>query len=218
MVAARKTFDLAVGPLIRTMLLELSESEHILFLLMHHIVFDGWSEGLLLSELRHLYDGMAKPSQREISNNQKSHVPELPIQYKDFSLWQQQCLSSTALAEQLSYWRQHLGTHSSALELLTDYPRSGTRTFRAGSESLILPQSLTQSLKQLSQEAGVTLFMTLLATFQILLHRYTGQEKIDVGVPVAGRNRLETESLLGVFMNTLVLQTDFSTSIRFGRC
>lgn len=211
MVAARKTFDLAVGPLIRTMLLELSESEHILFLLMHHIVFDGWSEGLLLSELRHLYDGMAKPSQRETLTNQKSQIPELPIQYKDFSLWQQQCLSSTALVKQLSYWRQHLGTHSSALELLTDYPRSGTRTFRAGSESLILPQSLTQSLKQLSQEAGVTLFMTLLATFQILLHRYTGQEKIAVGVPVAGRNRLETESLLGVFMNTLVLQTDFST-------
>ena len=202
-VEAQKTFNLAVGPLIRTMLLELSASEHILCLFMHHIVFDGWSEGLLLSELRNLYDA--------IETSQTPNISKLPIQYKDFTLWQQKRLNETALVKQLGYWQQRLGKQSSVLELLTDYPRSGTRTFRAGYESLLLPKSLTDSLKQLAQQTGSTLFMVLLATFQILLYRYTDQEKISVGVPVAGRNRIETEPLIGVFMNTLVLQGDFYT-------
>ena len=207
MVESQKTFDLATGPLIKATLLQLSEFEHILFLLMHHIVFDGWSEGLLLSELRNIYGAIA--------TGQEPDLPELSIQYKDFTLWQKKRLNEATLVKQLSYWQKQLDNHSSTLELLTDYSRSDTRTFRAGYESLILSESLTQSLKQLSRQVGVTLFMTLLATFQVLLYRHTDQEKIAVGVPVAGRNRIETESLVGVFMNTLVLQTDFAADLTF---
>jgi len=121
---AQKTFDLAVGPLMRPVLFQLSEAKHILFLFMHHIVFDGWSEGLLLSELRNLYDAM--------DTSQEPNLPELPIQYKDFTLWQEKRLRETALVQQLSYWQQRLDKLSPVLDLLTDYPRSDTRTFRAG--------------------------------------------------------------------------------------
>ncbi|MBE9031360.1 amino acid adenylation domain-containing protein [filamentous cyanobacterium LEGE 11480] len=206
-VEAQKPFDLATGPLIRGMLLLLSESDHILLLLMHHIVFDGWSEGLLLQELRSLYGAIA--------TNQDPILPELPIQYKDFSWWQQKRLKTALLEKQLSYWQQQLGRHATMLELTPDSPRSAARTFRAQSQVLLLPQPLTQTLKQLSQREGVTLFMTLLTALQILLNRYTGQEQIAVGVPVAGRNRVETEALIGVFMNTLVLQSDLSGNPTF---
>jgi len=204
---AQKNFDLAVGPLIRAVLLQLSETDHILLLLMHHIIFDGWSEGILLGELKSLYGA--------ISSNQPANLPALPIQYKDFSCWQQKRLDEPFLSEQLSYWQRQLADDLSVLELPTDYPRSSKRTFKAQYVSLLLSESLTESLKCVSQRAGVTLFMTLLAALQTLLYRYTDQERIAVGVPVAGRNWPETEALIGVFMNTLVLQSDVSGNPRF---
>jgi amino acid adenylation domain-containing protein len=205
--AAQQPFDLASGPLIQASLLQLSESDHILLLCMHHIVFDGWSETLLLKELDHLYCAIA--------THQTPDLPQLPIQYQDFACWQKQRLQGSFLAEQLQYWQQQLGEPRSILELPADYPRSTVRTFQAQYVSIRLPASLTQSLKSLSQQAGVTLFMTLLAAFQTLLHRYTEQEKLAVGVPVAGRNRTEIEALIGVFMNTLVLQSDLSGNPSF---
>jgi non-ribosomal peptide synthetase component F len=205
--AAQEPFDLAIGPLIRAVLLQLSASDHILVLLMHHIVFDGWSETLLLKELDSLYCAIA--------THQIPDLPELPIQYQDFACWQQQRLQGAVLDEHLKYWQQQLGEHRSILELPADYPRSTVRTFQAQSVSLRLPESFTQSLQSLSQQAGATLFMTLLAAFQTLLYRYTEQEKLAVGVPVAGRNRTEIEALIGVFMNTLVLQSDLSGNPTF---
>jgi amino acid adenylation domain-containing protein len=204
---ARKTFDLAEGPLIRTVLMQLSESDHVLLLLMHHIIFDGWSEGILLGELKRLYGATLI--------NQPANLPELPIQYKDFTCWQQKRLDEPFLSEQMSYWRRQLADNLSVLELPTDYPRSNKRTLQARYQSLLLPESLTESLKCLSQQAGATLFMALLASLQTLLYRYTDQERIAVGVPVAGRNRPETETLIGVFMNTLVLQSDLSGNPTF---
>lgn len=204
---AQKNFNLAAGPLIQAVLLQLSESDHILLLLMHHIIFDGWSEGILLEELKSLYNAN--------STSQPENLPELPIQYKDFACWQQKRLDKPFLAEQLSYWRQQIAGDLPVFELPTDYPRSNKLTFRARYVSLRLPESLTRSIKGLSQQSGATLFMTLLTSFQVLLYRYTDQERLTVGVPVAGRNRPETEALIGVFMNTLVLQGDLSGNPTF---
>jgi len=204
---AQKNFNLAAGPLIQAVLLQLSESDHILLLLMHHIIFDGWSEGILLEELKSLYNAN--------STSQPENLPELPIQYKDFACWQQKRLDEPFLAEQLSYWRQQIAGDLPVFELPTDYPRSNKLTFRARYVSLRLPESLTRSIKGLSQQSGATLFMTLLTSFQVLLYRYTDQERLTVGVPVAGRNRPETEALIGVFMNTLVLQGDLSGNPTF---
>ena len=204
---AQKNFNLAAGPLIQAVLLQLSESDHILLLLMHHIIFDGWSEGILLEELKSLYNAN--------STSQPENLPELPIQYKDFACWQQKRLDEPFLAEQLSYWRQQMAGDLPVFELPTDYPRSNKLTFRARYVSLRLPESLTRSIKGLSQQSGATLFMTLLTSFQVLLYRYTDQERLTVGVPVAGRNRPETEALIGVFMNTLVLQGDLSGNPTF---
>ena len=198
---ARRPFNLAKGPLLRVTLLRLADEEHVGLLTMHHIVSDGWSTGILIREMAVLYEAF--------SGKRASPLPELPIQYADFAHWQREWLQGEVLETQLTYWkRQLLG--ASPLELPTDRPRPAVQTFRGSLQSLLLPTNMGEGLKALSREHGVTLFMTLLAAFNILLQRYTAQDDLIVGTPIANRNRLETEGLIGFFVNTLVIRTDLS--------
>jgi amino acid adenylation domain-containing protein len=199
---AHRPFDLAQGPLFRATLVQLAAEDYILLLNMHHIISDGWSMRVFLQELAALYAAFAigKPSP----------LPELPIQYADFAVWQRQWLQGEVLERQLSYWKQQLGGSPPMLELPTDRLRSAVQTYRGARQSLLLPKPLSDALRALSQRQGVTLFMTLLAAFQTLLHRHTGQDDLWVGAPIAGRTRTEIEGLIGFFVNTLVLRTDLS--------
>ena len=199
--AAHICFDLATGPLIAVTLVRLSEVEHILLLTCHHIIFDGWSMGILLQDLAAIYDAFAKGN--------PSPLPELSIQYADFAAWQQQQLSPDRLQPHLNYWKQQLSGNLPILELPADYPRPPIRTYQGAKHTLVLPQSLSADLQALSQRENVTLFMLLLAAFQTLLYRYTGEEDILIGCPIAGRDRIETEPLIGIFVNTLVIRTQF---------
>jgi amino acid adenylation domain-containing protein len=198
---ARRPFDLERGPLFRTKLLRLGEQEHVLLVTMHHIVSDGWSMGVLWRELGALYEAFFE--------GKPSPLAELPIQYADYALWQREWLRGEVLEEQLGYWRRQL-TDVPALELPTDRPRPAVQTHRGARQSFTLPESLTQALKDLSRREGTTLFMTLLAAFQVLLARHSGQDEFAVGTPIAGRKRAETEGLIGFFINTLVMRTDLS--------
>jgi len=203
---ARLPFDLARGPLLRVTLLRLAEEEHVGLLTMHHIVSDGWSTGILIREMAVLYEA--------ISCGRFSLLPELPIQYADFAHWQRQWLQGEVLETQLTYWkRQLLG--APLLELPTDHPRPAVQSFRGSHQSLLLPKQVGEGLRALSRQEGITLFMTLLAAFQILLHRYTDQDDLIVGTPIANRNRLEIEGLIGFFVNTLVMRTDLSGNPTF---
>ncbi|HEU4508037.1 MAG TPA: amino acid adenylation domain-containing protein [Pyrinomonadaceae bacterium] len=204
---SQRSFDLAAGPLLRASVLRLSEQEHVLLCTMHHIISDGWSMEVLTRDLTTLYQVYSK--------GEASPLPELPIQYADYAHWQREWLQGEVLETQLSYWKQQLAGVPTALELPTDYPRPAVQTFRGAHQLLTLSPELTTSLKALTQREGVTLFMTLLATFQTLLSRYSGQDGFAIGTPIAGRNRAETESLVGFFVNTLVLRTDLSGSPTF---
>ena len=204
---AQQRFDLTQGSLLRTTLLQLGEEEHVLLLTIHHIVFDEWSMGVLLRELATLYEAF--------SNGKRSPLVELSIQYADFAVWQRQWLSGEVLKAQLTYWKQQLSGKLPVLQIPTARPRPATQTFRGTRQSLVLPKTLTEELKALSQREGVTLFMTLLAAFQTLLSRYTGQNDILVGTPIANRNRVETKDLIGFFPNTLVLRTNLSGNPTF---
>src|ERR1700730_15829107 len=199
---AARPFDLANGPVIRTSLLRLDDGEHVLLLTTHHIVSDAWSTGTLFRELGALYNAFASGG--------ASPLPPLAIQYADFAEWQRNWLQGEVLEEQLGYWRKQLDGASGILELPTDHPRPAVPTARGARKSLSLSQSLSEQLAELSKHQGVTLFMTLLAAFQTLLHRYTDDVDIVVGSPIAGRNRGETEELIGFFINTLALRTDLS--------
>ncbi|MCP2731317.1 amino acid adenylation domain-containing protein, partial [Symplocastrum sp. BBK-W-15] len=202
-------FNLSEGSLLRVKYFRLSEQEHLLLLTFHHIIFDGWSMGVLLSELASIYEAFSK--------EQKSPLPELTIQYQDFAHWQRQWLTDEVLETQINYWKQQLAGVPPLLELQTHRSRPAIPTFRGDLYELVLPQSLSQSLKALSQEEGVTLFMTLLASFSILLHRYSNQEDIVIGTPVAGRNRVETEQLIGVLINTLLIRIYIANNPSFRR-
>ena len=197
-----RPFDLAQGPLLRMTLLRVSKDDHILLLVVHHIVFDAWSVGVLFRELGLLYEAF--------SAGKPSPLPELPIQYADFALWQRNYLQGAPLEINLAYWRQQLGGRLPVLQLPTDRPRPAIRTYLGARHSLVFPKALIEALKALSRREEVTLFMTLLAAFTLLLSRHTGQEDILVEAPIAGRNRAETEALIGFFVNTLVLRTDLS--------
>jgi amino acid adenylation domain-containing protein len=209
---AQRPFDLSKGPLLRVTLLQLDEDEYILLLILHHIVSDGWSMGVLIREIAALYTA--------ISNEQPSPLPPLPLQYADFAYWQRQWLQGgggtheSPLQTQLAYWRQQLDDIS-ILNLPTDRPRPAVQTYRGATQLLQLPKSLSEQLETLSQQEGVTLFMTLLAAFQTLLYRYTQQEDIAVGSPIANRNRSKIEGLIGFFVNSLVLRTDLSGNPTF---
>jgi amino acid adenylation domain-containing protein len=199
---AQQPFDLELGPLLRTSLLQLSEEEYILLLTMHHIVSDGWSIGVLAQELATIYEALSAGNQPQL--------PELPVQYADFAIWQRNWLCGEVLQTQLAYWKQQLEGAPPLLELPADRPRPPIQTSEGATQSLLLSQELTAALKNLSQREDVTLFMTLLAAFKALLYRYTGRTDLLVGSPIANRNRAEIEGLIGVFVNTLVLRTDVS--------
>ena len=205
--AIQQPFDLSHSPLIRASLLRLRTEEHLLLLAIHHIIADGWSMGVLMQELSTLYTAFlaGKPSP----------LPALPIQYPDYALWQREQYQSAVFEEQLTYWRQQLQGSPPILELRTDWPRPPVQTFRGAQTSLLLSSELYEQLKTLSHQQETTLFMTLLAAFKVLLLRYTGQEDIVVGTPVAGRNRSEFENLIGFFLNFLVLRTNLSGNLRF---
>lgn len=199
---AKRPFDLTQGPLLRATLLRQDKKEHVLLLVTHHIMFDGWSANVLIREIAALYEAF--------STGSSSPLPKLPIQYADFAHWQRQFIAGKVVETQLSYWQQQLDGSPPVLGLPTDHPRPPVQTFRGATQSLVCRKSLSESLKDLSRQEGVTLFMTLLAAFQTLLHRHTGQQDIIVGSPIAGRNWVETEGLIGAFINTLVLRTDLS--------
>jgi len=203
----RKPFDLAHGPMLRVKLLRLDDHEHVLLLTMHHIVSDEWSKAVFIREVATLYEAYR--------NGLESPLPELKVQYADFAVWQRDWLQGEGLAKQFAYWRKQLGGMLPALELPADRPRPAEQTYRGAEVSLRLTPELSAGLKELSRREGVTLFMTLLAVFQTLLHRYGGQPEIVVGSPIAGRNYAQTEELIGFFVNTLALRTDLSGAPTF---
>ncbi|HZI20311.1 MAG TPA: non-ribosomal peptide synthase/polyketide synthase [Pyrinomonadaceae bacterium] len=199
-------FDLTRAPLVRARLLRLGEREHVLLLTLHHIVGDGWSLDLLVSEVSQLYAALAE--------GRPSPLAELPIQYADYAAWQREWLTGEVLEGQLAYWRERL-TGLGPLELPTDRPRPARQSFRGAAAARALDPELGAALKELSRRQGATLFMTLLAGWQALLSRYTAQTDIAVGTPVAGRLRPELEGLIGLFINTLVVRTDLSADPSF---
>ncbi|MEW5860347.1 MAG: amino acid adenylation domain-containing protein [Cyanobacteriota bacterium] len=203
---AQTPFDLAQPPLLRAKLLHLTAEESMLLLTLHHIVADGWSVKVFIRELTALYEAF--------STGKPSPLAELPIQYVDYVDWQQRWFSDERLEIHLNYWKQQLGGVP-VLELPTDRARSPIQTFRGAQQKLVLPKALTEAIKMLGQQEGVTLFMTLLAAFQTLLYRYSGQEDILVGSPIANRDRAELESLIGCFVNTLVLRTNLAGNPSF---
>jgi amino acid adenylation domain-containing protein len=200
----RRPFDLEKGPLIRAGLLRSSADEYTLVVTLHHIICDRWSMGALIREVGLLYQSFV--------SGDRSPLPELPVQYADYAYWQRQWMCGEELESQLSYWKRRLAGAPPALELPTDRPRPPARKLRGARLSAALGPELSRELENLSRERGVTLFMTLLAAFQTLLHRYTGQTDIVIGSPVAGRTMAEVEGLIGFFVNTLVLRADLSAN------
>ncbi|NEO77384.1 amino acid adenylation domain-containing protein [Moorena sp. SIO4G3] len=192
-------FNLEVDPPIRAQLFKLGTTEHILQITLHHIASDGWSVTVLPKELSAIYTATLQ--------EEPSPLPELPIQYADFAVWQRNYLQGETLSSQLNYWKQKL-LDLPKLQLPTDHPRPAVQTFNGAGIPIKIPATLTSKVKQLTQKQGTTLFMTLLAVFKVLLSRYSGQESIAVGTPIANRNRSEIEGLIGFFVNSLVMYTD----------
>lgn len=199
----RRPFDLSEGPLIRSLLVRVNEQEHILLVTMHHIVTDGWSVGIFQRELSCLY--------KAFTAAEPVALPDLPIQYPDYSSWQRRWFAGQLYESQLSYWKKQFETLPSVLELPTDHQRpnvQASRAFRSSRHTVVLSKQITADLKVLSQKQGATLFMTLLTAYEILCFRYTGEEDIVVGTPIAGRQMPETENLIGLFINTLPMRTN----------
>ncbi|MFP2933504.1 condensation domain-containing protein, partial [Pyxidicoccus sp. 3LG] len=195
----RRPFDLAHGPLVRAMLVRVADDDHVFLLAMHHIVTDGWSMGVLIRELVTLYGAL--------SVGNAPPLEALPLQYADYAAWQREYLQGDVLQKQLGWWRDQLKGAPTGLELPTDRPRPAAQSLRGSSLPVRLPKALSESLKALAQKEGATPFMLLLTAFQALLSRYSGQEDVVVGTPVAGRTRAETEGVVGLFVNTLALRT-----------
>lgn len=202
----QRPFDLHSGPVIRSTLIDIAENEAVLIITIHHIVSDGWSLGVLFNELHQLYSAFSTGAELELSG--------LQIQYVDYSVWQRRSFVSGLLQQQASYWREKLEGFAQ-LELPTDFNRPQAQTFEGGHVSRRLPQDLVVSIKQLSEASGATLFMTMLAAFNVLLNRYCRQDDIVIGTPIANRNRVEVEDLIGFFVNMLVLRTDLSAATNF---
>ncbi|MEA5516078.1 amino acid adenylation domain-containing protein, partial [Nodularia sp. UHCC 0506] len=202
---AQQPFDLSQPPLLRTTLLRLDDAEYLLLFTIHHIISDAWSAGVLIQEITAIYTAFAQ--------GKPSPLESLPIQYADFAIWQRQWLQGETLTTQLSYWKQQLVPPPPVLQLPADRPKTAIATAKGARYSFSLPPSAR--LKTLSQENGATLFMTLLASFQTLLHYYTQENDIAVGCPIANRDRAEVQGLIGFFVNTLVLRTDFSSNHSF---
>jgi hypothetical protein len=199
---AREPFDLARGPLLRIQAVRLGPEDHIVMLTMHHIISDGWSMRVLIRELVLLYNAYV--------NEQPSPLQDLPLQYADFALKQRARLQGDALEEHLTYWRQHLEGLPPLLKLPNDKPRPQAQRFLGATQSVALPEELTEPLRSVGRRAGTTLVTTLCACLKVLLAHWSGQDDIVVGTPVAGRQELETEGLIGFFVNTLVIRTRIS--------
>ncbi len=204
---AKQPFDLARGPLLRLHLLRLGAQEHLLLLVIHHSIFDGWSIDVFFRELETLYQAAL--------TQQPAVLPDLPIQYADFAAWQRDWLQGSVLADQLSYWKTRLAEAPSVLELPTDHPRPPVASTHGARCVFSLPQPLSTALKAMSQQESVSLFTVLTAAFQTLLSRYSGQEDILLGTVSADRGQAETEHLIGFLVNTLVLRTDLSGNPTF---
>ena len=200
-------FDLERGPLLRVQALQLNSMRYLLVLNMHHIISDGWSISVFVRELVTTY--------RAFQTGGVPQLPSLQIQYADYAYWQRQWLQGKALEEQLAYWQNQLQEPLPQLELPTDHPRPITQSFAGAQQRMCLTPQLTQNLYQLSQQEGVSLFMTLLAAFQVLLARYSGQTDVIVGTPIANRTQIQTEHLIGCFINTVALRVDLSISPTF---
>jgi len=199
---AKKPFNIASGPMLRSTLIQVDDEKHLLVINAHHIAIDGWSLGIVYDELAQLYAAFLE--------NKPSPLPELPVQYVDYTLWQRELLEGEVLQKQLDYWQKCFESRPPVMELPTDRPRPAVQSHQGTVIRRVLPSALYESLKQLSRQEGVTPFMSLLAAFQILLLRYTGQPDLVVGVGVANRGRQELESLVGFFVNTLALRADLS--------
>jgi amino acid adenylation domain-containing protein len=204
---SQQGFDLSQAPLLRAKLLHLSDSNWVLLLSTHHIISDAWSMGIFIQELATFYQAFC--------TGKPSALPELSVQYADFASWQRQWLQGEVLETQLAYWKKQLGGNLSVLNLPTDRPRSAVQTFRGAVHKFTIPKAIAEEMTLLSQREKATLFMTLLAAFKTLLYRYTGQEDILVGSPIANRNRREIEELIGLFANTLVFRTNLSSNPTF---
>ncbi len=196
----QRSFDPLHGPLVRARLLHLQEHEHVLLLAIHHLVFDGWSQDILLHELSHYYNAAL--------NRQPASLPALPLQYADFAIWQREWLQGAGPETQLLYWREQLRDAPALLELPTDYPRPAIQSSTGTEHLFTLSPTLTEQLKSISEREGVTLFITLIAAFAVLLARYSGQNDLVIGTPIANRTHSEIEGLIGLFINTLVLRID----------
>jgi hypothetical protein len=199
---AREAFDLERGPLLRAHLLRLSSEEHVAVVVMHHIVSDDWSITVLIREVGALYAAFV--------HGRPSPLPDLPVQYADYALWQRGWLQGEVLDKQVGYWKQQLTGAPAALDLPTDRPRPAVQSFRGASCAFDLSKDLTRALFDLARGEGATLFMVMVAAFQLLLSRWSGQSDVVVGTPVAGRTHRETEGLIGFFVNMLALRTDLS--------
>ncbi|WP_438040319.1 amino acid adenylation domain-containing protein [Sorangium sp. So ce128] len=204
---ARQPFDLTGGPLLRIALVRLREREHLLLVVLHHIVSDGWSMNVLVGEVTELYAADAE--------GRAAALPPLPIQYADYARWQRGWLTGAVLDQQLAYFRQRLGTEPPVLRLPTDRPRPAARSYRGARHNFALPRELSAALSALARGQGVTSFMLLLAAFQALVARRSGQTDLCIGTPIAGRTRVEIEGLIGLFANTLVLRADLGGDPRF---
>ncbi len=204
---SQRPFNLSSDLMLRGCLLQLADNEYVLLLVMHHIASDGWSIGVLWNELETLYKAFIEEKAEQL--------PALSIQYADYAVWQRNWLSGEVLEKQLNYWKEQLADANPVLELPTDRPRPAVQTYRGASKDIAVSRRLTEDIKALCRQEGVTLYMLLLATFQVLLYRYTRQEDIIVGSPIAGRNREEIEGLIGFFVNTLVFRTDLAGNPSF---
>jgi amino acid adenylation domain-containing protein len=204
---AGRAFDLGSGPVLRASLAVLGEAEHVLVVCVHHIAFDGWSQGVFWRELSVCYGAYCE--------GREAGLPGLAVQYADYACWQRGWLEGEVLAAQALAWKEALAGYPQVLELPTDRPRPVRQTHRGGVETVVLPVAVQEALQALARREGVTVFMVLLGAFQALLHRYTGQAQLLVGTPVAGRQHEALEGLIGFFVNTLVMKADFSDEPSF---
>jgi len=206
---ALRPFSLEQGPLLRVTVLRLEEQEHVLLIAMHHIISDGWSMGVLMRDLSAMYVAGVE--------GHRAELPVLPIQYADYAVWQREWLQGERLEEQVKYWKEQLGGTSGVLELPSDQVRPAVQSYRGANLAWAWPRSLQERLRKLGQEKQSTLFMVLLAGLAVLLARYSGEEDIVVGTPIANRTRRELEGLIGLLVNTLALRSRVRKGVSFAQ-